>query len=108
MAELAVVVLSYNTREVTSRCLRELFATSSQIALQVVVVDNASRDGSADAIAAEFPAARLIRNARNRGFAAAVNQAVSVTRAPAILLLNSDCFLGPPAEAAQLLRRALT
>lgn len=107
MAELAVVVLSYNTREVTTRCLRELFATSAEIDLQVVVVDNASHDGSADAIAAEFPRARLLRNARNRGFAAAVNQAVSVTRAPAILLLNSDCFLGPPAAAATLLRTAL-
>ncbi len=94
--ELSVVVLSYDTRDVTLRCLRELDAAAAQVDLQTIVVDNASSDGSADAIAAAFPRARLIRNARNRGFAAAVNQAIAVSRAPAILLLNSDCFLGEP------------
>jgi GT2 family glycosyltransferase len=106
VADVAVVVLSYNTREVTTRCLRELLAAKGPIAVEVVVVDNASGDGSADAIAIEFPGVRLIRNARNRGFAAAVNQAVSVTRAPALLLLNSDCFLGEPSAAGELLSRA--
>lgn len=105
--ELAVVVLSYNTSEITRRCLRDLFDAETSVALQVVVVDNASADGSAEAIAAEFPHVRLLRNARNRGFAAAVNQAVAVTRAPAILLLNSDCFLGRGEAAGRLLRSAL-
>lgn len=97
MLDLAVVVLSYQTKDITLRCLRELGRARERVPMQVIVVDNASKDGSPEAIAAEMPWVRLIRNARNRGFAAAVNQAVSVSRSRAILLLNSDCFLGDPA-----------
>jgi hypothetical protein len=58
--------------------------------LQLVVVDNASEDGSADAIEKEFPEIKLIRNAANRGFAAACNQGILSSDGDLVLLLNSD------------------
>ena len=57
---------------------------------EVIVIDNASDDGSAGMVEAEFPQARLIRNAENRGFAAANNQGFAVARGRHVLLLNSD------------------
>ena len=59
----------------------------------MIVVDNASSDGSADMVAADFPAVRLIRNTENTGFAAANNQAMRVARGDWLLLLNSDTLL---------------
>ena len=64
------VVLSWNGREATLACLRSLSAVEG---LDVLVVDNASRDGSAEAVAAEFPDVRLVRNERNLGFAGGMN-----------------------------------
>jgi GT2 family glycosyltransferase len=82
------VVVSFNTREHLLRCLASLEA--SLVPLEVVVVDNASADGSADAVAERFPATRLIRNSDNVGFGTASNQGLALGRAPYVLLLNSD------------------
>ena len=89
-ADLAVVVCNYNTGDYLTRCLRSAFEQAGDARLEVVVVDNASRDGSAERAIAANPAARLIRNGTNRGFAAAVNQGIAATRAPFVLLLNPD------------------
>ncbi|MFN6192850.1 MAG: glycosyltransferase, partial [Planctomycetota bacterium] len=75
---LSVVVLSWNTRELTLACLRALFAESPRHAREVVVVVNGSADGSADAIAAAFPQVRLLRNADNWLYAAGNNQGAAV------------------------------
>src|SRR5208337_2850152 len=64
---------------------------------ETIVVDNASRDGSADMVATEFPEVRLIRSEINLGFAAANNRAFEVARGRYIVLLNSDAFLRPGA-----------
>jgi GT2 family glycosyltransferase len=85
----SVVVVSYNTREWILRCLASL-AGASRRELEVIVVDNASTDGSAEAVAAEFPAVRLVRNAENVGFARAVNQAAALATGDHLLLLNPD------------------
>jgi len=83
--DLAVVIVSYNCREALRECLRAL-----PTGHEVVVVDNASADGSAALVRAEFPAVTLIANDTNRGFAAACNQGIRATTAPFILLLNPD------------------
>ena len=67
----AVVIVSYNTRALLDDCLRALLA-STGVTLDVWVVDNASKDGSADHVAAAFPGVHLVRNPDNRGFAATV------------------------------------
>jgi GT2 family glycosyltransferase len=87
----SVVIVSYNTRELTLRCLRELRASrTSDVSFDIAVVDNASVDGSADAIAAGFPDVRLIRLAENVGWGRAVNRGVVATDGEYVLLLNPD------------------
>ena len=57
----SIIVISYNTREMTLDCLRSVVAMTRAVSYELIVLDNASTDGSADAIAAEFPEIRLIR-----------------------------------------------
>ena len=89
---LSVVIVSYNTREMTLRCLRSLDDALQGLEAGIFVVDNGSSDGSAEAIEHEFPAVNLIQNERNRGFGAANNQALRLARGEFVLLLNSDSF----------------
>ncbi len=94
----AVVIVSYNVRELLRDCLRSVLAERER-PLEVVVVDNASTDGSPEMVAREFPAVCLISNPRNRGFAVASNQGIAATRAPAVLSLNPDTVVQPGAIA---------
>ena len=66
-----VVIVSFNTREVLRRCLNTLAADAKQLSVEVLVVDNASRDGSVEMVASDFPQVRLLQAGRNLGFAAA-------------------------------------
>jgi hypothetical protein len=88
--DVSVVVVSWNTRELLRDCLRSLTAHAGDLELEVIVVDNASGDGSAELVEREFPDARLLRNARNLGFAAANNRGLALARGRYALLLNSD------------------
>ncbi|MDQ3991503.1 MAG: glycosyltransferase family 2 protein [Actinomycetota bacterium] len=90
MADLAVVVVNYNAGSYLGRCLASVFAAGGDLGLEVVVVDNASRDGSAERARRDHPRARVIVNQENRGFAAAANQGIRATTAPFALLLNPD------------------
>jgi N-acetylglucosaminyl-diphospho-decaprenol L-rhamnosyltransferase len=89
----SVIIVSHNTREELLQCLASLAGVS--VPLEIVVVDNASADGSADAVAQLFPQVHLLRNGDNAGFGRANNQGLAVTRAPFVLLLNSDAELRP-------------
>jgi N-acetylglucosaminyl-diphospho-decaprenol L-rhamnosyltransferase len=88
--DLAVVVVNFNTGDYLTRCIRSTFEAAGDARLEVVVVDNDSRDGSANQAAAAHPGVRLISNQSNRGFAAAANQGMRATSAPFVLLLNPD------------------
>lgn len=92
---LSVSIVTYNTREMTLRCLKALFADLGDICAEVLVVDNASTDGSAEAISAAYPEVRLIVNAENAGFGIANNDAIALARGKYILLLNTDAFVHP-------------
>lgn len=94
---ISVIVISYNTRQMTLDCLRRLHEDLSDLAAEVFVVDNASSDGSIQAVRASFPAVRLIENSTNVGFGAANNQAMRMARGEFIMLLNSDAFPKPGA-----------
>jgi N-acetylglucosaminyl-diphospho-decaprenol L-rhamnosyltransferase len=89
-AELAVVVVNYNAGDYLARCLTSVFEAGAGLALDVLVVDNASRDGSIAAARSAQPRARVIENATNRGLSAAWNQGAAETDAPWILFLNPD------------------
>jgi GT2 family glycosyltransferase len=95
-ASLAIVIVSYNVRELLRECLRRLEGQ------RVIIVDNASADGSAEMIRNEFPDATLIANADNRGFAAACNQGLAASTAEFVFILNPDTTVAPPALAALL------
>jgi hypothetical protein len=93
----AVVVLSWNRRDDTLACLRSLGAVTYP-ELTLVVVDNGSSDGSADAVAAEAPDAVLVRHEENRGFTGGANAGIRASLesgARAVLLLNNDMTVEP-------------
>ena len=71
--DLGVIILNWNTRDLLRDCLRSVFAARGGLALEVCVVDNASGDGSADMVRAEFPQVRLVESRENRGYAAGNN-----------------------------------
>lgn len=101
MADLAVIIVSWNVRDLLRRCLRAVDASlaGSGIAYTVVVVDNASSDGTPAMLRAEFPQVRLLEPGRNLGFAGGNNVALRALGFPAqrehslpaaVLLLNPD------------------
>jgi len=87
-ADIAVVIVNFNTGDWLARCLASIEAARGDIAAEVVVIDNASSDGSADA--AEAAGVRLIRNATNRYLSPAWNQGAAETDSPFLLFLNPD------------------
>lgn len=88
--DLSIVVVSFNTKAMTQACLESVFANAGALSLDVIVIDNASSDGSVEMIRERFPDVQLIANDDNRGFAAANNQGFKVARSELVLLLNSD------------------
>jgi N-acetylglucosaminyl-diphospho-decaprenol L-rhamnosyltransferase len=90
--DLSIIIVSWNVRELLAACLASVYGSlkGSGIQHEVFVVDNASSDGSPDAVLAQFPQAELIANRRNRGFAAANNQALEKTAGQYVVLLNPD------------------
>lgn len=88
--ELTVIVVSYNTRDLTLKALETLYATTWQTDIQVIVFDNASQDKSAEAVASAFPQAQLIASKENIGFARANNEVAKLAETEWLLLLNPD------------------
>ncbi|NOY52868.1 MAG: glycosyltransferase family 2 protein [Deltaproteobacteria bacterium] len=90
MIDLSILIVSYNTRELLLHCLEGIFRVDGRLTLEVIVIDNASKDGSADTVARSYPQVHLIQNAENRGFAQAVNQGLRASSGRNRLLLNPD------------------
>lgn len=88
--QLSVIMVSYNTRDITLAALETFYRYAPDLDFEMIVVDNESSDGSADAIAERFPQARLIRPGSNLGFAAANNHAAELATGRRLLLLNPD------------------
>jgi N-acetylglucosaminyl-diphospho-decaprenol L-rhamnosyltransferase len=96
VSALTIVIVSFNARDDLARCLESLRAAPPAIAHEIVVVDNASSDGSAEAASA-VPGVRLIALPANVGFAAANNAGIRATSGDLVLLLNSDTIVPPGA-----------
>ncbi|MBI3958806.1 MAG: glycosyltransferase family 2 protein [Chloroflexi bacterium] len=90
----SVVLLNYNTRDLTLDSLARFASAAQALGWQVIVVDNASTDGSTEAVAAYFPAVTVVRLIENRGYAAGNNQGLEVATGEAVILLNSDVLVG--------------
>lgn len=85
-----IVIISYNTRELTIDCIRSAIDTAAQLINQIVLVDNASSDGTVEAVISGFPLVRIIANEKNKGFSAAVNQGFRASSAGIIFVSNTD------------------
>lgn len=91
---ISIIIVNWNTKDMLVNCLESIYRTQKS-AFEVWVVDNGSADGSVEAVKAMFPQARLIENQENLGFAKANNQALKLASGSYLVLLNSDCVLGP-------------
>lgn len=89
----SVIIVNWNTRDILRDCLASVFEQTAGIGYEVIVIDNASSDGSAEMVKREFPQVVLIKNDQNRGFAAANNQGIKIAKGRYVLLLNSDTIV---------------
>jgi len=89
--DVSIIIVSWNTKQILKDCLESVFR--QQADFEVIVVDNASDDGSTEMVKNDFPQVLLLTNRENRGFAAANNQGLKIAKGRYILLLNSDTLV---------------
>ena len=78
--DVSVIIVSWNTEDVLRNCLKSIYEEGGDIAREVIVIDNASTDGSVEMVRKQFPQVVLIENSENRGFAAANNQGIKIAK----------------------------
>jgi len=93
--DVSIVLVSYNTADLLAECLGRIHASSGDLEREIIIVDNASRDGSADYVRTHHPECRLVANATNVGFGRACNQALAWCNGRHVLLLNTDALIEP-------------
>jgi len=91
--DISFIIVNWNTRDLLRGCLDSIAITVKIPTYEIIVVDNASSDGSTDMLAREYPSVQVIANAENRGFGAANNQAFAVMKGRYALLINTDAVL---------------
>lgn len=95
--DISVIIVNWNTKELIQNCLDSVYRTIENLTFEVIVVDNASSDGSLSLLDKKYPQVITIRNQANRGFGAANNQAFAIMKGKYALLLNTDAVLTPNA-----------
>lgn len=91
--DISVIMVSYNTIEMTKKALDDLFSSTGDFSMEVFMIDNASKDNSGEMIQREYPNITLIENNLNVGFGRANNQALPLINGRYVLLLNTDAFV---------------
>jgi len=89
----SIIIVSYNGRDFLRRCLASIYEHTRGVAFEVVVVDNASRDGTPELVTSEFPQVTMLRENENGGFARGANRGIAKAQGEAFLLLNPDTEL---------------
>jgi hypothetical protein len=97
MPRLSIVIVTFNSAKDISACLGSLAAQTSSVDVETVIVDNASSDGTAEAVRVRWPGVRVLDAGRNLGFAAGNNLGIRQTSGELLLLLNPDTIVGPGA-----------
>src|SRR5262245_33185791 len=90
MPELSLIIVSWNVRDLLRACLTSIQANMGHLAVETIVVDSASSDGTAGMVRAEFPWVNLIAKAENVGFARGSNLGLSIAQGRNLMLLNPD------------------
>lgn len=98
--DVSVIIVNYNTTELTRQSVASVYAHTRENTFEVIVVDNASTDDSIMALALQFPHLRLIRNSENKGFGRANNVGIAASTGKYVFLLNSDAYLVSDAISA--------
>ena len=94
--DLSIIIVNYKTEELTTNCLSSVYESHLQeVDFEVIVVDNASCDGSIEAVERKFPQVSIIKNKENLGFSKANNIGIHKAKGDYILLLNSDTIVEP-------------
>ncbi|HOX15148.1 MAG TPA: glycosyltransferase family 2 protein [Smithellaceae bacterium] len=90
---ISIIIVNWNTKDLLRDCLDSIYKTIDPLTYEIIVVDNASSDGSMAMLAAEYPQVKIIANKENRGFGAANNQGFAVMEGRYALLINTDAIL---------------
>ncbi len=90
---ISIIIVNWNTKDLLRDCLSSIYKTIDPLTHEIIVVDNASSDGSMAMLAAEYPQVKIIANKENRGFGAANNQGFAVMQGRYALLINTDAVL---------------
>ena len=94
--DLTICIVNWNTRDILRKCLQSIYTYSEDLAIEIIIVDNASTDGTVGQFKSEYPDVLIIENKNNIGFGRANNQAIHQSRGKYILLLNPDIILIEP------------
>ncbi|QQG52623.1 MAG: glycosyltransferase family 2 protein [Candidatus Falkowbacteria bacterium] len=90
----SLVIINYKTFDLTKACLESLFLLPNQNNLEIILIDNASNDGSIEKLETEFgPKVKIIKNKQNLGFAGANNQGAAIASGEFLIFLNSDTII---------------
>ena len=93
--DLSVIILNYKTKNLLKECLRGIRIATPKLALEVIVVDNASGDGSPEMVLADFPEVRIIRSKKNLGYAGGNNLGLKAASGRYVMIMNPDILVWP-------------
>lgn len=91
--DVSIIIVNWNTKKLLYNCISSIYEHTGSVDCEIIVVDNASEDGSAEMIKTNYPGVILIENCENKGFAAGNNLGISIATGRYILLLNSDTLI---------------
>ena len=91
--DISIVIISWKMKELLQSCLRSIYKYTSEVKLEIIVIDNNSQDGTSEMIQTEFPEIILIKNSENRGVAPARNQGMAISKGKYVLILDADVEL---------------
>lgn len=91
--DLSIIIVNYNTKELLKQTIQSVIDNTENISYEIIVVDNASVDGSVDMVNKDYPQVRIIENTENLGFSKANNKGIKIACGRCIMLLNSDTYV---------------
>lgn len=90
--DVTISIVSYNTRDLLSRCLESIFKYTKELQFEIIVIDNNSADGTAEMVEQKFDSVKLIKNKTNKYYTVANNQALKIANGKYFLILNADTY----------------